>query len=900
MLDSRKTLIKISAALLAVTAASGAASLTADTSLLAQSPSPTSFPLPSSLPSGTTVKLDGSSSMALVNEALKQRFEQQFSGSTVSLAANGTGAALKALVNGDIDLAAIGRPLTDEEKAQGLTETTINREKIAIIIGPENPYQGDLTFDQFAKIFRGEITDWSEVGGAAGPIRLIDRPDDSDTRLSLSKYKAFTVAPFQTGATATQVSQDDTAAVVNELGRDGISYAVVSQVIDQPTVVTIVPMHKTLPDDPRYPYSQPRGYVYKGNPTPGVLAFLGFAASPAGQEAVQSALAGASAVGLASAGSPPSPSPAASPGSLSPTASPEVVSPGAVSPGALSPGAVSPGAAEVSPSTAVAPPAEPAAADPGGLPGWLGWLLLPLIAGGLWWLAKGRGGAAPSAGVAPVPPVPVPPAPVLPTPVPPVVPAAAPPAVSPVGGVGAPAGGVAPVGGVAAPLAAAGAAIAGRKPDSRPDSRIVLTPRTSEAAYAYWEAPEAGKAALRDQGGQKMAVRVMDATDIDLDHQPPHSTQQFDCEETATDLHVPIPQSDRDYVAEVGYLTADHQWLKLARSAAVRVPSGLNLQGLAAGGAALAAGGAALAAVAQSKPSVEPLLNPATVVDDSRIILTPRTSDSVYAYWEAPEASKVALQEQGGAKFQLRLYDATHIDMDVQPAHSVQIIDLDGMATDQHVSIPMGDRDYVAEVGYETGAGRWLKLARSSAVRAPAVMNTGDMGAGGISSGGIDAGALGLGALGVGAIGLSAAGLGSDLGVAAPAVADRCSVKTLHVHSQRNCFLINPDQKNYLQSEVAVSKVLEPGAYILRIKEGGFGYRSDDLTSEPVVLLWIYGGKVVNQKTNVLVQATWSTLNGLDEVLNLEVLETATLCAFFFDTNLEDNQGEVTLSVVRL
>jgi phosphate transport system substrate-binding protein len=65
-------------------------------------------------------------------------------------------------------------------------------------------------------------------------------------------------------------------------------------------------------------------------------------------------------------------------------------------------------------------------------------------------------------------------------------------------------------------------------------------------------------------------------------------------------------------------------------------------------------------------------------------------------------------------------------------------------------------------------------------------------------------------------------------------------------------------------------------------------------------LLWIHGGKVINRKTDVPVVATWSSLNGYDETLTLEVLEPTTLHAFFIDTHLEDNDGEVTLSVVSL
>ncbi|MBD3885138.1 hypothetical protein IFO70_25750 [Phormidium tenue FACHB-886] len=128
-----------------------------------------------------------------------------------------------------------------------------------------------------------------------------------------------------------------------------------------------------------------------------------------------------------------------------------------------------------------------------------------------------------------------------------------------------------------------------------------------------------------------------------------------------------------------------------------------------------------------------------------------------------------------------------------------------------------------------------------------------------------------------------------------------CVVTDLKVHSRGNCYRFSPEQMQSLQSEIAVSIVLEPGTNIVRITEGSFGYGAGaDQQGEPLVLFWIYGGKVVNQKTNVEVSATWSSLNGYDDTLTLIVKEPVTLCAFFFDTHLEDNSGEILLSIARI
>jgi len=104
------------------------------------------------------------------------------------------------------------------------------------------------------------------------------------------------------------------------------------------------------------------------------------------------------------------------------------------------------------------------------------------------------------------------------------------------------------------------------------ESRIVLMPRDPQWAYAYWDIPMEHKEDLRRQGGARLALRFYDVTDIDLSYQAPHSLQQYECDEMARDWYLPIPVSDRDYVAEIGYLCNDGRWLALARSLPVHIP----------------------------------------------------------------------------------------------------------------------------------------------------------------------------------------------------------------------------------------------------------------------------------------------------------------------------------------
>ncbi|KAB8316733.1 DUF4912 domain-containing protein [Tolypothrix campylonemoides VB511288] len=104
------------------------------------------------------------------------------------------------------------------------------------------------------------------------------------------------------------------------------------------------------------------------------------------------------------------------------------------------------------------------------------------------------------------------------------------------------------------------------------ESRIVLMPRDPQWAYTYWDVSNEHKEELRRQGGQQLALRIYDVTDINLEYQSPHSIQEYPSDELAREWYLPVPVSDRDYVIDIGYRCADGRWLILARSAPVHVP----------------------------------------------------------------------------------------------------------------------------------------------------------------------------------------------------------------------------------------------------------------------------------------------------------------------------------------
>jgi hypothetical protein len=109
-------------------------------------------------------------------------------------------------------------------------------------------------------------------------------------------------------------------------------------------------------------------------------------------------------------------------------------------------------------------------------------------------------------------------------------------------------------------------------PDGYGEARIVLMSRDAQWAYVYWDVPNEQREPLRQQGGQQLGLRLYDVTEIDLNQYRPHSVQQYAIDEFAHHWYMPIPVSDRDYIAEIGYVTGTGHWLSLARSNTVRIP----------------------------------------------------------------------------------------------------------------------------------------------------------------------------------------------------------------------------------------------------------------------------------------------------------------------------------------
>ena len=234
------------------------------------------------------VATDGSTSMEKVIGALKETFEGENAGVEVTYNPTGSGSGIKAVQEGRCDIGLSSRALKDAEKEQGLVGTVLAYDGIAVIVNPENTVE-DLTVEQIAAIYKGEITNWSEVGGIDAEIVLIGREAGSGTRggfeeiVGVEDLCQYRQELTSTGDVITAVAQNPGA----------IGYASLASVKDTVKAVKVggvAPSDETVQDE-TYAIQRPFVLVTKEGAalTETAQAFFDYITSEAANEVITAA-----------------------------------------------------------------------------------------------------------------------------------------------------------------------------------------------------------------------------------------------------------------------------------------------------------------------------------------------------------------------------------------------------------------------------------------------------------------------------------------------------------------------------------------------------------------------------------------------------------------------------------
>lgn len=235
-----------------------------------------------------SVSMSGSTSMEKLANAAAESFMLKYPDVTVTAEFTGSSAGVESVLAGSVDIGNSSRNLKEEEKSSGAVENIVAIDGIAVVVDPASTV-ADLTQEQLVSIYKGEIKNWKELGGADQAIVVVGREAGSGTR------SAFEELLELEDACAYANELDSTGAVMAKVASTPGAIGYVSlDVVDD--TVTAVNLDGTAPTEENiksgsYLLSRPFVMATKGEISaqkPEVQEFFRYLASDEGKELIRS------------------------------------------------------------------------------------------------------------------------------------------------------------------------------------------------------------------------------------------------------------------------------------------------------------------------------------------------------------------------------------------------------------------------------------------------------------------------------------------------------------------------------------------------------------------------------------------------------------------------------------
>lgn len=245
------------------------------------------------------VQVKGSDTLINMCQKLAEVYMAKKPGTAIAVTGGGSGTGIAAMINKTCDIANSSRDMKAAEVEKAMSKgvdpkrIVVAIDGLCIITNGQNPVK-KLTMDQIGKIYRGEATDWSQVGGASGPIALYGRQSNSGT------YDFMKEVVMKGEYSSALKSMNGNAQIIEAIKQDrsGIGYVGVGYVKDiagitvldvarNPSTGYYSPLNSADVKSGKYPVSRPLNQYLNGTPTGIVKEFIEFQLSPEGQAIVE-------------------------------------------------------------------------------------------------------------------------------------------------------------------------------------------------------------------------------------------------------------------------------------------------------------------------------------------------------------------------------------------------------------------------------------------------------------------------------------------------------------------------------------------------------------------------------------------------------------------------------------
>lgn len=236
------------------------------------------------------VRVSGSGTALPVVKKLGEAYLSEYPNARLEFdTGTNSGAAIRGVLEGTLELAVANRPLSDEEAAQPLEEHPFARDAVVFAVHLPNPVNG-LTSAQVRDIYAGRLTDWSLVGGLEEPIVLLDRDEDESMRklvlvplMGDDTVSAQTVVLSRAGDMAEALENTD-----NSLGYSSICLlnALEAEGVRVLALDGVTPSSESIRQD-LYPWQLTFRLVHSDDAPAEVRRFVDFAEGPQGLQVVE-------------------------------------------------------------------------------------------------------------------------------------------------------------------------------------------------------------------------------------------------------------------------------------------------------------------------------------------------------------------------------------------------------------------------------------------------------------------------------------------------------------------------------------------------------------------------------------------------------------------------------------
>ena len=235
--------------------------------------------------------ISGSSTVFPIADLAAEDFTDMYPDVNVQVEGPGSGTGVRKASDGTADIGMASRFVKDSEHLNAPTLITygVAKDSVSVVINPNNPLAGqlDLSIEQVNQIFTGEITNWSELGGADANINVYTREEGSGTRATFMDFTGIEEGEFADGASVQQGNSAMRAAVAGD--PNGIAYISLGYVDASVSPAKIAGYEGTVENvlAGTYPFQRILWMFTLGKPSTLEQAYLDYVMSPDGQEIVE-------------------------------------------------------------------------------------------------------------------------------------------------------------------------------------------------------------------------------------------------------------------------------------------------------------------------------------------------------------------------------------------------------------------------------------------------------------------------------------------------------------------------------------------------------------------------------------------------------------------------------------